>query len=177
MRNSKKMNRLQRLSVWTFRALLFVSAAWGSCGCASAEPVSNSTLTPACDVVISPVDALSLQAQTAADRWSRVTGCNIRVGSGGTVVRLGHPTDAVTGASLLGGTHFDPLEIVINDNIGGETLQFSVTHEMGHSLAGHPGHVDTGLMQVNAPKNSKIDGASLELICNTLDCAVFSPEN
>lgn len=152
----------------------FLLLAGCSCGDADVAPESAPVH---CEVVFSPVAELSAAVAVAAARWSAATGCDIRLGNGGIVARTAPVlTHSRTGESLLGGTHWTPIEVVIDADIDGETLQLTVDHEMGHALTGRPAHAGSGLMAPRAPVGSPIDAASLGQVCGALACLVFHPE-
>lgn len=164
------------LLVKAYAALLLIAA-----GCSAPEEGE-----PA--IVFTPDAKLATQTKTWAERWSKATGVDIRVGEGGIQVRA---VDAVTisdedtcGATLhvldrQNGEHLrsDLVEIDTTPPKGCVGWGYTLGHEIGHAL-GAVGHTEDGLMQPTLPLGvvHVIDDAALELVCANLDCAWMTPE-
>jgi hypothetical protein len=162
--------------------VLLVAALAACGGAAESEPDLLASVPyvlhdePRCGLVLSPRPALADATQSAAERWSAATGCDVRVSPGGVPVI--HVTGLVTtsGKRAAGAWRSyvgDDVckRIDIDDELGGPR---TVAHEVGHCLGAH-GHAESGLMAEGAG-NGVIDEATVEFVCSQVPCLSFQPE-
>ncbi len=152
---------------------------------------------PECRVAFSPDEALRHVAEMAAARWSLATGCDVVVADDGVPMKGWQPALFVEytddGRALLasinhGGTmrsicglsswNDDEPGVRFIDVSMGCDVEYAVTHEMGHALAGVKGHAASGVLaEGDDPDRSPlIDEASLGGVCHTLPCRAPNPE-
>lgn len=175
---------MQRLAL----ALLVSVLASLAVGCAA--PVESATATasveaaqtaqePAplpCGTVFTPDPELLADVTAAAARWSAATGCDVRVGEGGTRVRLVSEIND-NGTLRPGLTHYEADGVTLVIAVIAARSGVVLPHEMGHVLDPKPGHVDgeTALMS-HAGGNGRITAADLEYVCAGYGCEAFVPE-
>lgn len=161
-------------------ALVLVgSLALVRCGSASPPSVPDDRQSErsnaGCSWVFSPTDEVRAYVEPAAGRWSAATGCDIRVGEGGSPVslvpflpRLDSPE------SSNGRTERDTREIWLS--VTSPHPFATVAHEMGHALTNNAGgHSEGGLMAFPIWSGA-IDETSLALVCGVVRCPAFAPE-
>lgn len=160
--------------------VLMASLALVRCGSASPPSVpddrqSERSTPPPCDWVFSPSEDVRAYVEPAAERWAAATGCDVRVGEGGSPVslvpflaRLDSPE------SSNGRTERDTREIWISET--GPHPFATTVHEMGHALANNAGgHSEDGVMAAPIWRGT-IDESSLALVCGVVPCRGFTPE-
>jgi hypothetical protein len=141
------------------------------------EPFESTVLTAAepCGMAFD-VQAPELLAATtqAASRWSKATGCDVRVEAGGTPIVVVNDLRTSTGKISAGAMRHTGdnvcKRIDIDSVFGGPQ---TLTHEMGHCL-GAIGHAASGLMAEGAP--GVINTVTLEHVCAQVECQAFTPE-
>lgn len=166
-------------------ALPLLAACAGGVGVESDPPSSDSAVLSApeaCGAVLSPDPELLEETVDAAARWSGATGCDIRVGDGGTRVRL-------LAEVWEGGVRFQGLvhqiesgEVVID--VCPERLPAVLPHEIGHLLYPHPqrhiaqepGAASCEALMCNGTGGESITAADLAFVCEGLACKAFEPE-
>lgn len=145
----------------------------------------------ACGAVLTPDADLLEETTAAADRWSKATGCDVRVGEGGMPVHLvdvvidgeGNPLPA----HIVGGFHRGENAIYVTPLRDAGT----VTHEIGHALvprvdtAVYPdGHHDPEAVEgpcdaLMCPGGGlgHIKAQDLAMVCTGFACTAFAPES
>jgi hypothetical protein len=175
------------------RALLFALAVLG---CASGSELRDPELmgpfvlheSEPCGMTFDPVQELLDATERAAKRWSKATGCDVRVEVGGFAVthapRVFNPTH---GGEVCALTEWDRSAITLATAPGircEAPALVLILHEMGHALRGaspegQAVHSDTGLMRPGGewrPSEDTIDEVSLSFVCEQAPCAGFTPE-
>jgi hypothetical protein len=128
-----------------------------------------------CSVAFSPDEALRLDAEMAAARWSLATGCNIEVSDAGVPVVLAASIERPDGTQAPGWTSDERDLVEVNVRSRPSQRTSSVLHEMGHALGGD--HVASdGVLSGEKGRRDVIDSLSLESVCARLDCPGPSPE-
>lgn len=141
----------------------------------SVEPPERATYSPSCSVAFSPIEALRLDAEAAADRWSAATGCAIDVGDAGVPMLIVAAIRRPDGTQAPGWTSDERDRVEVNVRCGATQRASTVLHEMGHALGGD--HVDShGILSGEKGRVDIIDAAALESVCSRLDCPLLSPE-
>lgn len=148
-----------------------------------------------CGQIFSPDAELKTETQVACERWSKATGCDVEVGEAGTSVKYTEGLYYIIGDQAI---YFEPVEeslpacgyfsstenaIYISRQAETlcpeDTIASVVTHEVGHKLAGRPGHAYDGVM-IQVHKSDKevnlITEASLLWVCLYQNCQEFIPE-
>lgn len=128
-----------------------------------------------CQVVFTPDAELLEETTVEAARWSKATGCDIRVGAGGITVAMATEILNSEGKARQGVTN--RTNGVITIRVITARRSVVLAHEMGHALAGN-GHIDDeldGVLQRHG-KGNLITAADLEFVCETLNCQTFTPE-
>lgn len=137
-----------------------------------------------CSRSFSPDLETKTYVQSAVERWSAATGCDIYIGSGGLPVRAVDHVYKDDGSEAAGAARYDENGIGYSVLIS-RTRAFHkyivAAHEIGHILSfpmadGQNHHTETGLMQPAVSIDNLIDEASLSLICEKLDCKEFNVE-
>lgn len=131
--------------------------------------------------LLSPEPELRAATESAAARWTKATGCEVRVAPGGVSIAL---VDHVfempdgsasfsdpegTGEERAGANDYRGIAI---SRMQMDDLGMSVTHEVGHRLGAK--HTETGVMSLRG--GALIDEASLESVCARLPCVAFNTE-
>lgn len=128
-----------------------------------------------CSVAFSPDEALRLDVEAAAERWSRATGCNIEVSDAGVPVRIAASIVRPDGTQAPGKTSEARDLIEVNVRLGPGQRRSTVLHELGHALGGD--HTDTdGALSGQKGRRDVIDDAACVTVCRSLDCGALSPE-
>lgn len=126
-------------------------------------------------MAFSPVEALRLDVEGAAARWSLATGCDVVVADGGKPVELVASIRRPDGTQAPGWTSEDRSRIEINVRMReGAARARTVAHEVGHALGGE--HVGRGVLSGEKGYDDVIDSAALESVCARLSCPAVSPE-
>jgi hypothetical protein len=126
-------------------------------------------------VAFSPVEALRLDVELAAERWSRATGCNIEVADAGVPVLIVAGIARPDGTQAPGMTTAARDRIEINVRSRPEQRTRTVMHELGHALGGD--HVEgMGVLSGQKGRSDVIDAPALESVCARLPCGELSPE-
>jgi hypothetical protein len=145
------------------------------------DPLPEPVAPTGCGMVFSPVPELLEATEVAAARWSSATGCDIRVGEGGIPVTEESDMRDSDGNVVSGKT---PLVLDASTRAYIRCLSVTVStdrndgvlpHEIGHCI-GAAGHTTEGLMSEYPGDHDIINSVSLELVCQSLDCASFNPE-
>lgn len=173
------MQRLAALLVLTLAALVGCSAPVEPSPETASVEAAQSAPEPAplpCGTVFTPDPELLADVTAAAARWSVATGCDIRVGQGGTRVRLVSEIND-NGTLRPGLTHYEADGVTLVIDVIAARSAAVLIHEMGHVLFPRPGHVEgeTALMS-HAGGNGRITAADLEYVCAGYGCTAFVPE-
>lgn len=141
----------------------------------SVEPPGRAPDSPPCRVAFSPDEALRLDTELAAARWSAATGCDIEVSDAGVPVLIVASIVRPDGSQAPGWTSDERDRIEINVRCGAAQREESVLHELGHALGGD--HVaGGGVLSGEKGRRSVIDAPALESVCARLACPLVSPE-
>jgi hypothetical protein len=169
--------------------LLVVMAPVPGCGGSASPPASADApgpITPdasvECGLSFEADPGLLPEAESAASRWSAATGCDIRVEAGGIPLRA---EDRVfdQGKRVCGLSTWDEartgvqaIEVAMVDLSC--LPPYTVLHEMGHAIANIQAHTLSGVMAAasSKAKSTRIDAASLQLVCLGIACTRFQPE-
>jgi len=146
------------------------------------QETTTETDEPTCEVVFTPDAEILAETQDAAARWSAATGCDIRVGEGGIVVRVVADRMLTPQGTEAHGHTYCPTEgctrsgLVID--IARDHAPATIAHEMGHALASSTAHVedDTQALMFHTGGDGAILSPDLVLVCTTLDCSVMTTE-
>lgn len=181
------------MSRWA--GMLALGASVLSMCCASGVELNDPELAPLADAVwvlhddepcgmaFDPVPELLQDTVSAAARWSVATGCDVRVESGGIPIRAEGYLQDETGDAACGLATWDDARTGVQTiSIAMVDIRclppYTVLHEMGHALADIQAHSLSGVMAAAASKgkSTRINAASLELVCRGMHCAHFEPE-
>lgn len=173
--------------------LPFVLACLAFTGCAQPEadpaPVFDLAMATApvgayetdCSRVFSPTPEAEPYVQAAVARWSRATGCDVRIGDGGIPVAMSDNIVTEEGDRMTGVSNRNGCEVYEIFIARYSVQPAAVTvHEVGHSLQNPCGpnsevHAPSGIMTYNSSEDV-IDEASLSLVCEGFDCRAFNVE-
>lgn len=124
-------------------------------------------------LVLTPDERLEQVTRDWAAKWSAATGLEVVIGDGGVPVRA---FDRVTndGKEVCGTTTITdgvPVEIQIDMTPPDRCVGwgYMVGHEIGHALAGDPGHEDDGLM-AQKPKLGVQLTVDSGYVCSRVSC-------
>lgn len=124
-------------------------------------------------LVLTPDARLEQVTRDWAAKWSEATGLQVVIGDGGVPVRA---LDRVTndGKEACGTTTITdgaPVDIQIDMTPPDRCVGwgYMVGHEIGHALAGDPGHEDDGLM-AQKPRLGVQLTVDADYVCSRVDC-------
>ena len=141
----------------------------------AADAPGLSLIGEACSVAFSPVEALRLDVEEAAVRWSVATSCDVFVASGGIPVVLAPSILRPDGSESPGATSIERDFVRINAQSSYRQRRETVMHELGHALGGDH-TAGLGVLSGEKGHGDVIDEAALETVCSRLHCGVLSPE-
>lgn len=129
-----------------------------------------------CRVAFSPDEAIRLDFESAAARWSRATGCELVVSDAGIPVAVVASIVRPDGTQSPGMTTAERDRVELNVRIlrNGQ-LDDTLMHELGHALGGD--HTESmGVLSGHKGHSDVIDVEALETVCSRLPCPAFNPE-
>lgn len=122
-----------------------------------------------------PDEALRLDVQAAAERWSAATGCAIEASDAGVPVVLVDSIERPDGSQAPGATSAERDLVEVSALARPAQRQSTTFHELGHALGGE--HTETdGILSGEKRRRDVIDAAALESVCSRLACLGFNPE-
>ncbi len=140
------------------------------------------TLAETCGMAFDPDPSLKAATEYAVVRWSAATGCDIRVEEGGIPVyahdhfyAVDEPDREICGLATWAEDESGVIRLDVSLACG---VEDTVTHEVGHAIAGWKRHSFAGVMAAgeDEDRTGVIDLASLEMVCYHFPCAVLNPE-
>jgi hypothetical protein len=146
-------------------------------GVLSAFLCACSTGLAECKLSVSPDPSILSATESAINRWNQASGCNIQIADGGIPVRPVESIFTPDNQRALG-------RYTCNGNVSIEVLGTSnrlesiIVHELGHAISGgceSQAHSESGVM-TETRSCDQIDEASLNLICDRVECTAFNPE-
>ena len=145
--------------------------------CSSSSPLDDAPSSEAepehATLLLSPDPELYAVTRDWASKWSAATGLPVLVGPGGLPL---FAADRVTndGAEVCGTTTITdgvPVEIQIDMTPPDRCVGwgYMVGHEIGHALAGDPGHEDDGLMAQKPALGVQLT-VDADYVCDRVGC-------
>ncbi len=161
--------------------LLLVVACRDATPPASLVSTRSDLTPPPCRLRFEPLQpSLAAATESAAERWSAATGCDIALAApgerGDVTVELTLRIDKPDGTQAPGITSDDLQRIYIHAGSRASQQWETVPHEFCHVFGVGPEHLPGDGLCGGKGHGPAIDEAALEVACSRLACSAFNPE-